>query len=309
MMRFVKMHGLGNDYVYIDGFEQSIDDPAEVARQVSDRHFGIGSDGLIILQAPSAGDGQAHLRMRMFNADGSEAEMCGNGIRCVCKMAHDHGICQARPMKIETGNGILTLDYQLDDQGKVSQVTVDMGPPILEPGRIPVQLPDVPADQMPDQLVDHPLGDLVDWASCGGRAWLKSAGLDLRAGFRGTCVSMGNPHVTIYVDDVDAVPLESVGPYLETLSIFPNRINVHFVQVHSPGEVTMRTWERGSGITLACGTGACAVAVSGVLTGRSNRQLLAHLPGGDLQLEWRESDGHVYMTGPATEVFTGQWSP
>ncbi len=297
MMRFVKMHGLGNDYVYVNGIDQSIDDPSEVARRVSDRHFGIGADGLILVLAPSAGNGQAHIRMRMFNADGSEAEMCGNGIRCVCKMAHDHGICQANPMKIETGNGVLTLEYQLDDQGKVSEVTVDMGPPIVEPARIPVDLP--------HKVIDHPLEDLVDFSGSGvGGDWLEASGLDPRM----TCLSMGNPHVMLYADDVNAVPLEKVGPYFENLAVFPNRINVHFVQVHSPSEVTMRTWERGSGITMACGTGACAVCASGVLTGRTERQLSAHLPGGELQLEWRESDGHVYMTGPATEVYTGQWS-
>ena len=297
-MQFVKMHGLGNDYVYVNGFEQSVDDPGELSKRISDRHFGIGADGLILVLPPDPDQGSAQVRMRMFNADGSEAEMCGNGIRCVCKMVHDLGISRENPMRIQTVNGVLTLSYTLDDLGKVSQVTVDMGQPILEPAKIPVNLP--------QQLVDYPLADQLAWSQSDvGDRWIKESGLDQRM----TCVSMGNPHVVLYADDVSRIPLEKIGPILETLEIFPNRINVHLVQVHSPTETTMRTWERGSGITLACGTGACAVCVAGVLTGRTERGLWAHLPGGDLQLEWRQSDNHVYMTGPATEVFTGNWSP
>ncbi len=259
--------------------------------------------------------------MRMFNADGSESEMCGNGIRCVAKFVHDHGLSANNPLRIETGRGVLTLHLEIK-AGKVEQVTVDMGEPILEAAKIPTTLPG-------PRVIDYPLPAEPYWSN---------AGIDPRV----TCVSMGNPHAVFYCADVSQVPLELIGPQIERSPWFPNRINVHFVQVrshkpdarareqpahkpdaqareqpaHKPdarareqpaSEATMRTWERGSGITLACGTGACAVCVAGVLTGRTARRLLAHLPGGDLRLEWSESDGQVYMTGPATEVFTGEW--
>jgi diaminopimelate epimerase len=283
-MRFIKMHGLGNDYVYVDCFSQPVPaNPSLLARAVSDRHFGIGSDGLILVCRSEVADAQ----MRMFNADGSESEMCGNGIRCVAKLVHDHGLSAANPLRIETGRGVLTLHLNLR-HGKVDTVRVDMGEPILEAEQIPTTLPG-------PRVIDLPLPLSADF---GGMAGIE---------MRGTCVSMGNPHVTVFVNKVDKVPLEQIGPVLETLSVFPRRINVHFVQVLSDAEVVMRTWERGSGITLACGTGACAVAVSGVLTGRTGRNLLAHLPGGDLLLEWNEADNHVYMTGPAIEVFQGKW--
>lgn len=297
-MRFIKMHGIGNDYVYVNGFAESVADPAVLAPRIADRHFGVGGDGLILVLPPEPGV-DAHVRMRMFNSDGSESEMCGNGVRCVCKLAHDHGISGANPMRVQTGNGVLTLRYTLDGSGKVDQITVDMGEPILDAAKIPVAIPGVAAN-----------GRVVNIAgpadACPGA---EHGPAMAKAGVRGyiTCVSMGNPHVTIYCDNVTAVPLERIGPILEHHQWFPRRINVHFVQVHSPGEVTMRTWERGSGITLACGTGASAVCVSGVLTGNSARRILAHLPGGDLMLEWREADNHVYMTGPATEVFQGEW--
>ncbi len=277
-MRFTKMHGLGNDYVYVDCVNgPPVQDPASVAIKVSDRHFGIGGDGLILICPSEVADA----RMRMFNADGSESEMCGNGLRCVAKFVYDHGIARKPQLKLETGRGMLTVDLEVSS-GKAERVRVNMGTPILKSADIPTTLPG-----------DPPVN--VEFTA-GGRS------------FRGTCVSMGNPHVSIYVDDVKAVPLEAVGPGIEHAPVFPRRINAHFVQVHSPSEVTMRTWERGSGITLACGTGACAVCVAGVLTGRTGRKLLAHLPGGDLELEWSEADGSVYMTGPATEVFTGEWA-
>ncbi|MFO0929231.1 MAG: diaminopimelate epimerase [Gemmataceae bacterium] len=289
-MRFVKMHGIGNDYVYINCFRDPTPaDPAALSRAVSDRHFGIGSDGLILV-CPSE---QADARMRMFNADGSESEMCGNGVRCVAKLVYDHGISRNNPLRIETGRGVLTL--HLDVQAnKVRQVTVDMGEPILAADRIPTTLTGA-------RVVNEPLPD--ELARRIGGPWVEASGL--QPGF--TAVSVGNPHITLYCADVAAVPLADVGPVLENASLFPRRINVHFVQVTSPEEVTMRTWERGSGITQACGTGACAVCVAGVLTGRTGRQLLAHLPGGDLRLHWSETDNHVYMTGPAAEVFTGEW--
>jgi diaminopimelate epimerase len=300
-MQFIKMHGIGNDYVYVNGFTQSIKDPVATAIKVADRHFGIGGDGLIIVAPPEAAAKAqgAHVRMRMFNNDGSESEMCGNGVRCVCKLAHDHGISTANPMKVQTGRGVLTLAYTTDKHGKVDQITVDMGEPILQAAKIPTNIPGVdPAAKVvsvpvpPDALVKT-LG-----------AWAADCGLEPTM----TAVSMGNPHITLYVKDVAKVPLETVGPILERHAWFPRKINVHFVQVKSSTEVVMRTWERGSGITMACGTGASAVCVAGVLTGKSGRKILAHLPGGDLTLEWKESDNHLYMTGPATEVFTGEWS-
>ena len=235
--------------------------------------------------------------MRMYNADGSEAEMCGNGVRCVAKYVHDHDIARKRTLKIETGRGVLALDLEIVD-GRAERVRVDMGEPILEPRRIPVELPQE-TDQ--SQLVDFPLNKYVPLAA--PATWTEDCGLDQRM----TTVSVGNPHLILYCRDVAAVPLTTVGPVLESQPIFPRRINVHFVQVHSRNEVTMRTWERGSGITLACGTVRCAVCVAGVLSGRTDRNLLAHLPGGDLQLEWSSADNHVYMTGPAVEVFSGDF--
>lgn len=289
-MRFTKMHGAGNDYVYVNCFEETLPgDPAELARLISDRHFGVGGDGMILICPSEAADA----RMRMFNADGSESEMCGNGIRCVAKYVYDHGICVNDTLKIETGAGVLTLKVYATD-GRVQRVRVDMGEPILEAERIPTLLPG-------PQVVNHPLEGNPNAPE---NAWWQQCGLDPRI----TCVSMGNPHAILYCRDVASVPLERVGPQFENAPVFPRRINVHFVQVHQPDEVTMRTWERGTGITLACGTGASAVAVAGVLTGRTDRTILAHLPGGDLELTWGE-DNHVSMTGPATEVFSGQWQP
>lgn len=289
-MQFVKMHGLGNDYVYVDAFNQKIAAPEKLAIRVADRHFGIGGDGLILVAPPTeAARAQgATVRMRMFNADGSESEMCGNGIRCVAKFAFDRGLSTQNPMKIETGRGVLSLELAVR-AGKVHAATVNMGPPILDLEKIPVD---------------------VQWlgATANVRAFHIPMGTSL--GVPATFVSMGNPHATIFVEDVQAVDLAKVGPIIEHHKAFPRRINVHFVQVHSRGEVTMRTWERGSGITLACGTGASAVCVAGVLMNKTDRKILAHLPGGELTLEWRAAEGGddcVYMTGPATEVFTGLW--
>jgi len=276
-MRFTKMHGIGNDYVYVNALEERVDDPAGLARLVSDRHFGIGSDGLILI----LGDAQADVRMRMFNADGSEGQMCGNGIRCVAKYAWDRGLARNNPMRVATAAGVKTIQLEIGPDDKVALASVDMGEPILGGRAIPVALD-------ADRVIDQPIEAL-------GRS------------LRMTCVSMGNPHAVFYVDDAAAVDLERIGPAIENHPLFPQRVNAHFVQVHSPTEATMRTWERGSGITLACGTGASAVCVAGVLTGRTDRSLLTHLPGGDLRLEWRQSDNHVIMTGPATEVYQGVW--
>ena len=277
-MRFTKMHGIGNDYVHVDCFEQDVPDPAATAVAVSDRHFGVGGDGLILV-LPST---EADVRMRMFNADGGEAEMCGNGIRCVAKYAYDHGRSKANPMRVETAAGIKQIELTIGPDGKVAAATVDMGAPVLEPDRIPVKVPQKQAVSVT----------------------LRTAS---RA-FQMTCVSMGNPHAVMFVDDVHAVPLETLGPEIEHHPLFPERVNVHFAEVHSPTELTMRTWERGSGITLACGTGASAVCVAAALTHRTGRRITAHLPGGDLKLHWRQEDDHVLMTGPAAEVFTGEWT-
>ncbi|PLX95043.1 MAG: diaminopimelate epimerase [Desulfuromonas sp.] len=278
-MKFVKMQGAGNDYVYVDGFRETIDDPEQLAIAVSDRHFGIGSDGLILILPSESAD----LRMRMFNADGSEAEMCGNGVRCVAKYAYDHGLIDQLKIRVETGAGILPLQLFCNPAGKVEKVQVSMGVPQLAAVKIPLALTSV------DPYVEQSL-------NVGERT------------FAITCVSMGNPHCVIYVDDVDSFPVDVYGPLIENHPLFPRRINVEFVQVLSPGEVKQRTWERGAGETLACGTGASAVTVAGVLTGRSERCIVNHLRGGDLQLEWSE-EGTVLMTGPAVEVFSGEYLP
>ncbi|MBN2218417.1 MAG: diaminopimelate epimerase [Pirellulales bacterium] len=279
-MRFTKMHGAGNDYVYVNCFDQTLaeDQLAELARAVSDRHFGVGADGLILIRPSQVADA----RMQMFNADGSEAEMCGNGIRCVAKYVHDHGLARKETLRIETRAGVLTLDLDVVD-GRVRRARVDMGEPILEAARIPTTLAG-------DPVVDAKL-------IVGSQT------------FPATCVSMGNPHCVTYVDRPTDDWVLGLGPKIETDPHFPNRVNAEFVEVVSPTEVNVRVWERGSGETLACGTGACAVCVAGVLTGRTGRKILAHLPGGDLELEWSEANNHVFLTGPAEEVFSGQWQP
>jgi diaminopimelate epimerase len=275
-MRFTKMQGAGNDYVYVDCFQEPLPkDPAALARRVADRHFGIGGDGLILIR-PSA---VADARMQMFNADGSEAEMCGNGVRCVAKYVYDHHICRKKTLTIETGRGVLTLDLELAGE-TVHRVRVDMGEPILEAPRIPTTLPGSPVVN----------------------AELPLDGCTLRV----TCVSLGNPHCVTYVDRLSDDWVLGMGPRVENDVHFPRRVNAEFVEVISPGEIRMRVWERGCGETLACGTGACAVCVAGVLAGRTQRKILAHLPGGDLELQWGD-DNHVYMTGRAVEVFAGQW--
>ena len=276
-MRFTKMQGAGNDYIYVDCFRNPIPpDPPSLSRAMSDRRFGIGGDGLILI-CPSD---KADARMRMFNADGSEAEMCGNGIRCLAKYVYDHGLVRKPALKIETARGILTVELDNSD-GSVPQARVDMGEPILSADRIPTTLPGSPPIEVPLIIGDQTL--------------------------RVTCVSMGNPHCVIFVDELsDRLVLET-GPRLEKHAAFPRRTNVEFVHVNRPDDVSVRVWERGSGETLACGTGACAVAVAGVLTGRTQRRIVAHLRGGDLQLNWSEGNNHVFLTGPAVEVFSGDW--
>lgn len=286
-LHFTKMHGLGNDYIYVDCFAQplnGIDRPA-LSRVISDRHRGIGSDGLILICPPDQGV-QADCRMEMYNADGSRGEMCGNGIRCVAKYVLDHNLVRsASPLvseatvRIQTDRGVLTLIAFRKD-GRVVNVRVDMGPPILTPKNIPVSLPGERCIKTPLQL--------------GGRTLTM------------TCVSMGNPHAVFFVEDLAHIDLNELGPAAAYHPLFPNRINAHFVTVQSPTEATMKTWERGSGATQACGTGACAVLVAGVLEDRLSRSARIHLPGGDLQIEWPDG-GSVFMTGPAEEVFSGEW--
>ena len=283
-MRFTKMHGAGNDYIYVNCFQETIpEQPAELARQVSDRHFGIGGDGLILICPSEAADA----RMRMFNADGSESEMCGNGIRCVAKYVYDHGICRREDLRIETGRGVLAVGLEVAG-GRVRRARVDMGEPILSPPDIPTTLPGSVGPDGPPVVV-------------GAELVVEGEKLEV------TCVSMGNPHTVVYVDGLNDRWVLEVGPKIEIDPHFPRRTNAEFVRVVSPSEVRMRVWERGSGETLACGTGASAVCVAGVLAGRTERTIVAHLPGGDLELQWAD-DNHVYMTGPAVEVFTGQWN-
>ncbi len=274
-MRFTKMHGAGNDYVYVDCFAEKVENPAEVAINVSNRNFGIGSDGLILIMPSDKAD----VRMRMFNSDGSESEMCGNGIRCVAKYAFDHGIVAKTEITAETGAGILTLQLFPNADNKVDRVRVNMGPPRLSREEIPMNGETV-AQVVAEELT------VLDKT------------------FKITCVSMGNPHCIIYVDDVDSFPVATYGPLIENHQLFPRRTNVEFIQIISRSEVKQRTWERGAGETLACGTGASAVCVAGVLNNLTDRKILNHLAGGDLELEWLEN-GPVFMTGPATEVFSG----
>jgi diaminopimelate epimerase len=289
-MKFTKMHGLANDYVFINCFQEQVEDPASLAQVLSDRHKGIGADGLILI-CPSQ---TADVRMCIFNADGSEAEMCGNGIRCVAKYVYEHELTEAgapfsvpgqppwpASLNIETGNGILAVGLIIGDADTVHEVCVNMGQPRLKPQEIPVKLPGENIVHQPIKILGHEL--LM------------------------TCVSMGNPHAIFFCDDVGIIELEKLGPAIENHSLFPNRVNAHFVQIDNPREFTMRTWERGSGVTMACGTGACAACVAAVLTNRCDRIATAHLPGGDLDLNWCEADNCVYMTGPAVEVFEGVW--
>ena len=273
-MKFTKMHGLGNDYVYVNCFEEKIDNPPAVARFVSDRHFGIGSDGLIMINPSKTAD----FEMEMYNADGSRGEMCGNGIRCVEKYVYDYGLTDKTQISVETLGGIKYLDLTVED-GKVSQVKVDMGKPELEADLIPII-------SEREQVIDEPIE--VDGKE-----------------YHMTGVSMGNPHAVIYVDDVKGLDLEKIGPKFENHERFPKRINTEFVHCIDRQTVEMRVWERGSGETLACGTGACAVAVSSILNNLTDTQVTVKLLGGDLQIEWDREKDRVFMTGPATVVFDG----
>lgn len=276
-MKFTKMQGLGNDYVYVNCFSEKVPDPSELAVRISDRHFGVGSDGLILI-CPSD---KADFEMVMYNADGSRGEMCGNGIRCVAKYVYDYGLTDKTSISVETLGGIKYLDLTVED-GKVKLVKVDMGRPILTPS-------DIPVEAEGERAVDEPI---------------ETDGKE----YRMTCVSMGNPHAVIFVDeDVKDIPLEMIGPKFENHKRFPNRINTEFARVLDRKTVEMRVWERGSGETLACGTGACAVAVSCILNGLTEDKVTVKLLGGDLQIEWDREKDTVYMTGPAEVVFDGVW--
>ncbi len=277
-MKFTKMQGAGNDYVYVNCFEETVENPQQMAIQVSNRNFGIGSDGLILIM-PSH---KADVRMRMFNSDGSESEMCGNGIRCVAKYAYDHGIVTKKEITAETGAGILTLQLVSGDDGKIVKVRVNMGAPRLTRAEIPMT-GDAAAKVVAEELT------ILDRT------------------FKITCASMGNPHCVIFVDDVENFPVTTYGPLIENHELFPRRTNVEFVQIYSRTEVRQRTWERGAGETLACGTGSSAVMAACVLNGLTEKSILNHLSGGDLEMEWAE-DGCIYMTGPAVEVFNGEIS-
>ena len=275
-MKFTKLHGCGNDYVYVNLFEETIENPAELSIEISDRHFGIGSDGLITIGPSEVAD----FRMRIYNADGSEAEMCGNGIRCVAKYVYDHKLTDKTEITVESGAGIKTLKLFVED-GKVAQVRVDMGEPILTPDLIPVV-----ADG--EKVIDEEI------EVC-GKIW------------KMTCVSMGNPHAVVFVDDVDNFELEKYGPHFENHPRFPKRTNTEFVKVISRNEASMRVWEIGSAETWACGTGTCATAMACILNGLTDNKVLVHLRGGDLTIEYDEETNHVFMTGPATEVFNGEY--
>lgn len=274
---FTKMHGCGNDYVYMDCTKQDITGEGALSKRVSDRHFGIGSDGLILIRSSEVAD----FKMSMYNADGSEGKMCGNGIRCVGKYVYDHGLTEKETVTVETGSGIKELSLHVRE-GKVETVTVDMGEPVLTAKEIPAISPDGK-----ETILDAPI-------TAGGKEW------------RVTAVSMGNPHCVTFVKDTASLPLSEIGPHFETHPMFPDRVNTEFVEVISKEEIRMRVWERGSGETFACGTGACASVVASVLSGRTGDRVLVHLLGGDLRITYDRERNRVFMEGPATEVFAGE---
>lgn len=274
-MKFTKMHGIGNDYVYVNCFKEEIENPSELARFVSNRNFGVGSDGLILIR-PSE---KADFQMDMYNSDGSQAEMCGNGIRCVGKYVYDYGLTDKTQITVDTLAGIKYLDLTVED-GKVSKIRVNMGEPILKPELVPVISPEDPAVDIPIEVKGKK--------------------------YNMTCVSMGNPHAVIFMDHVKELDIEVIGPYFENHTCFPKRTNTEFVEILDRNTVNMRVWERGAGETLACGTGACATAVACVLNDKTEDKITVHLLGGDLQIEWDRETNQIYMTGPATTVFDGE---
>lgn len=278
-MKFTKMEGLGNDYVYINCFKEKVENPSALSIKISDRHFGIGSDGLILIKPSKIAD----FTMEMYNADGSQSEMCGNGIRCVGKYVYDYGLTDKENITVETLAGIKYLKLFVKD-GKVEKVTVNMGAPILDPEIIPVNVSGLSGDLK--QIVDYPI--VVDGKE-----------------YRTTCVSMGNPHSVVFVDDTDSFPLEEIGPLFENNEFFPRRVNAEFVQIVNKSYAKMRVWERGSGETLACGTGTCASVVAAILNGLTEDEVTVKLLGGELIIRWDREENVVYMTGPAKVVFDG----
>ena len=274
-MKFTKMHGIGNDYVYVNCFEETVKDPNKTSRFVSDRHFGIGSDGLILIKPSDVAD----FEMDMYNSDGSQGAMCGNGIRCVAKYVYDYGLTDKTQISINTKSGIKYLDLTVED-GKVALVKVNMGAPDTIAQNIPIV-----SDK--EQVIDEPI--LVDGKE-----------------YRMTGVSMGNPHAVVYIDDVKGLDIEKIGPKFENHKVFPDRVNTEFCKVLDDHMVEMRVWERGAGETLACGTGACAVAVASILNGYTKEEVTIKLLGGDLKIFWDRKENLVYMTGPATVVFDGE---
>ena len=280
-MKFTKMEGIGNDYVYVDCTQKEIENPNEISKKISNRHFGIGSDGLILICKSDIAD----FKMRMFNSDGSEAEMCGNGIRCVGKFIYDNNLSSKTNLKIETLAGIKNLTLNLKEN-KVDTVTVDMGKPILDAKDIPVK---------GEKIYNF---DGTDFCKVKVQVEDKE--------FEPTCVSMGNPHAVSFIKDVENFDLEKYGSRIEKDEHFPKKVNAEFIEIIDKQNIKMRVWERGAGETLACGTGACASVVACYLNGYSNGKITVHLKGGNLEIEWNKEDGHVYMTGPAREVFTGE---
>jgi len=276
-MKFTKMHGTGNDYIYVNGFVETIENPAEFAIKYSDRHKGIGSDGLVMIMPSDSCD----FRMRMFNADGSESEMCGNASRCIGKYVYDKGLTTKTSVTLETLAGVKVLELVIDDNNRVKTVTVDMGEPILDGKTIPTIFDE-------EKIID------------------KKVSFNNGLEYNITAVSMGNPHAVIYQNDIANLNLPVIGPVIENAPVFPRRTNTEFIEVVSDNYIKMRVWERGSGETLACGTGACAAVVAGVLNGKNTRKTTVELLGGELTIEWKESDNHVYLTGGATTVFEGE---
>ena len=275
-MKFTKMHGIGNDYVYINCFEEEVKNPEALAKFVSNRNFGVGSDGLILIRPSDKAD----FRMAMYNSDGTEGAMCGNGVRCIAKYVYDYGLTDKTTITIETKGGIKELDLTVED-GKVTWVNVDMEAPVLEADKIPVIYDEE------KKVIDKPV--IVD-----GRE------------YRITCVSMGNPHGVVFVDSVDDLDIEKLGPMFEHHPMFPDRVNTEFIQVVDDHTIRMRVWERGAGETLACGTGACASAYASYLNQKTGNKVLVHLLGGDLQIEYDEEKHTIFMKGPATKVFDGE---
>ena len=272
-MKFTKMHGIGNDYVYVNCFKEKIENPGEVAKRISDRHFGIGSDGLILIKPSQIAD----FEMEMYNSDGSLGAMCGNGIRCVAKYVYDYGLTDKTQISVATGSGIKYLDLTVED-GKVVLVKVDMGAPILEPEKIPAKVSKATGEKLTVQGKEYEV----------------------------TCISMGNPHCIVCVDDVEGLAIEQVGPFFERHEVFPDRVNTEFIKVLDRTTVQMRVWERGAGETWACGTGACAVAVACILNGWTEREVTVKLRGGDLRICWDQDKNTVFMTGPAATIFDGE---